>query len=60
MTYWRLHYHLIWSTMERQPLLTPKVEKMFYVVIYRKAKDLEHWCGLKSCLSTWKPFGLNW
>lgn len=43
MTYWRLHYHLIWSTMDRQPILTPQVEKLFYGVIYRKAEEL----GLK-------------
>ena len=43
MTYWRLHYHLIWSTMDRQPLITPKVEKLFYGVIYGKAEEL----GLK-------------
>jgi putative transposase len=43
MTYWRLHYHIIWSTMDRQPILTPKVEKMFYGVIYGKAEEL----GLK-------------
>src|SRR5215204_4150309 len=41
MTYWRLHYHLIWSTMDRQPMLTPKVEKMFYGVIYGKAEELD-------------------
>ena len=43
MTYWRLHYHLIWSTLDRQPLLTAHLEKMFYGVIYRKAEEL----GLK-------------
>ena len=41
MTYWRLHYHIIWSTMDRQPILTPKVEKMFYGVIYGKAEELD-------------------
>ncbi len=41
MTYWRLHYHLIWSTMDRQPILTPKVEKVFYGVIYGKAQELD-------------------
>ena len=41
MTYWRLHYHIIWSTMDRQPLLTPKVEKMFYGVLYGKAEELD-------------------
>ena len=41
MTYWRLHYHLIWSTMDHQPILTPEVEKMFYGVIYGKAEELD-------------------
>jgi len=40
MTYWRLHNHIIWSTMDRQPILAPQVEKMFYGVIYRKAEEL--------------------
>jgi REP element-mobilizing transposase RayT len=43
MTYWRLHYHLIWATFGRQPTLTSDREKMFYGVIYQKAKEL----GLK-------------
>jgi len=43
MTYWRLHYHLIWSTQDRQPTLTAEREKMFYGVLYRKAEEL----GLK-------------
>jgi len=41
MTYWRLHYHIIWSTKDRQPFLTPEIEKAFYGVIYGKAKDLD-------------------
>ena len=40
MTYWRLHYHLIWSTQDRQPILTAEREKMFYGVLYRKAEEL--------------------
>lgn len=43
MTYWRLHYHLIWATYNREPTLTPEREKMFYGVLYRKGKEL----GLK-------------
>lgn len=39
MTCWRLHYHIIWSTMDRQPILTPNLEKIFYDVIYGKAKE---------------------
>ena len=41
MTYWRLHYHIIWSTKDREPFLTPEIEKAFYGVIYGKAKDLD-------------------
>lgn len=40
MAYWRLHYHLIWSTLDRQPILTTQVEKVLYGVIYRKAEEL--------------------
>ncbi|MFZ5809303.1 MAG: IS200/IS605 family transposase [Chloroflexota bacterium] len=40
MTYWRLHYHIIWSTQGRQPLLTAENEKIFYGVLYKKEKDL--------------------
>ena len=43
MTYWRLHYHLIWSTFEREPSITLEREKMLYGVLYNKGKDL----GLK-------------
>jgi putative transposase len=41
MTYWRLHYHLIWATHDREPSITPEREKMFYGVLYQKAKDLD-------------------
>ena len=43
MTYWRLHYHLIWSTKDREPSLTPGREKMLYGVLYKKGEEL----GLK-------------
>jgi putative transposase len=41
MTYWRLHYHLIWATFEREPSITPEREKVFYGVLYGKAKELD-------------------
>jgi putative transposase len=41
MTYWRLHYHLIWATFEREPSLTPEREKIFYGVLYGKDKELD-------------------
>ena len=43
MTYWRLHYHLIWSTQDRQPMLTSDREKILYSVLHHKAEEL----GLK-------------
>jgi len=43
MTYWRLHYHLIWGTQDRQPVLASEREKLFYGVLYNKAGEL----GLK-------------
>jgi len=41
MTYWRLHYHLIWATFEREPSITFEREKVFYGVLYGKAKELD-------------------
>ena len=41
MTYWRLHYHLIWATFEREPSITPEREKVFYGVLYGKTKELD-------------------
>jgi putative transposase len=41
MTYWRLHYHLIWATFERQPALTVEREKVLNGVLNHKAKELE-------------------
>src|SRR5882672_9624519 len=43
MTYWRLHYHLIWATCDREPSLMADREKMFYGVLYNKGQEL----GLK-------------
>jgi putative transposase len=40
MTFWRLHYHLIWATFEREPTLMTDLEKMFYGVLYNKAQEL--------------------
>ena len=40
MTYWRLHYHIIWATYERQQIITPERERMFYGVLYKKAEEL--------------------
>ncbi len=40
MAYWRLHYHLIWATYQRLPLLTESLERQVYGTILGKAKEL--------------------
>ncbi len=40
MTFWRLHYHIIWATLEREPSLIGDREKMFYGVLYNKGQEL--------------------
>jgi len=41
MPYWQLFYHLVWSTKNRQPLLTPLVEKHVYGYLTSKAVGLK-------------------
>ncbi|MGD8245733.1 MAG: IS200/IS605 family transposase [Anaerolineae bacterium] len=41
MPYWQLFYHLIWSTKNRQPLLTSSVEKQIYGYLTGKATGLK-------------------
>ena len=41
MSYWQLFYHLVWSTKNRQPLLTPVVEKEIYGYLTSKATGLK-------------------
>ena len=40
MSYWRLHYHLVWSTVQRLPLITPERERIIFRSVYSKARDL--------------------
>jgi REP element-mobilizing transposase RayT len=40
MSYWRLHYHLVWATYQRSPWLCDDVERMVYGTILNKAKEL--------------------
>ncbi len=41
MSYWKLFYHLVWTTKNRQPLLTPEIEPMIYEFLRSKAVRLE-------------------
>ena len=41
MPYWRLHYHLVWATWGREPLLVGDHKSKAYGAILGKAKDLD-------------------
>jgi len=40
MPYCRLHYHLVWATRERRPLLGEPEEQLIHGVVQRKARML--------------------
>jgi putative transposase len=49
MSYWRLYYHFIWGTKDRQPLITSEIEPQLYKVIAAKviaAKVIDMGCIL--------------
>ena len=37
MAYWRLFYHFIWTTKNREPLLTPDIETNIYRFLHAEA-----------------------
>lgn len=41
MTYWRLFYHLVWATKNRERLIQPTFEDRLYAYIVHKAEELE-------------------
>jgi len=40
MAYWRLHYHLVWATFQRLPLIDESRERWIYGTLLGKAKEL--------------------
>lgn len=40
MTFWRLHYHIVWTTRRRAPLLVDDIERQIYGTLREKADDL--------------------
>jgi putative transposase len=40
MPYWQLFYHFVWSTKNREPLLTPEVEPLVHGFLRAKAVGL--------------------
>lgn len=41
MPYWRTYYHLIWTTKNREPLITPEVERRLYAYLLCKAAEID-------------------
>jgi putative transposase len=40
MPYWRMFYHVVWATKQRQPLITPDIEAIIFPVIIQKSREL--------------------
>ena len=40
MAYWRLHYHLVWATYRREPMITEAREATVYAILNSKAREL--------------------
>jgi putative transposase len=40
MPYWRLFYHVIWTTRDRLPLLTPEIERDVYRLLTAARQEL--------------------
>lgn len=40
MSFWRLYYHLVWTTKEREPLIAPVIEERLLNYLIRKAAEL--------------------
>ena len=40
MAFWRLYYHLVWATKNREHLIHPTIEDRLYGYIINKAAEL--------------------
>ena len=40
MAYWRLFYHFVWTTKNREPLLTPDIETNVYRFLHAEANKM--------------------
>ena len=40
MSYWRLFYHFVWATKDREPLIAAQIEVSLHKVIVAKAQEL--------------------
>jgi putative transposase len=42
MTFWRCFYHLAWTTLHREPLITPKMETLIFEVVHAKSAEMKY------------------
>jgi putative transposase len=40
MPFWRIYYHLVWTTKNREPLITLEIEPRLYAYLVHKAAEL--------------------
>ena len=40
MSFWRTYYHLVWTTKNREPLITPEIEARLYPCLIHKGAEL--------------------
>jgi putative transposase len=41
VSFWRLYYHLVWATKNREHLIQPETENRLYAYVVRKAAELD-------------------
>ena len=41
MPFWRLYYHLVWATKDREPLITAGIEDNLYAYLVHKAAEMD-------------------
>lgn len=41
MPFWRLYYHLVWATKDREHFISPEIEGRLYAYLVNKAAELE-------------------
>lgn len=41
MSFWRLYYHLVWATKNREPVITAAIEDNLFPYLIRKAAELD-------------------
>lgn len=50
MSFWRLYYHIVWATKNRQPLIAESVEEQLFGYLVKKSSELgTHVYAINGC-----------